>query len=247
MGFLNRFASALAELDTMVESSHFTRDVAATEITITATDTGSGLVGDEIGGVLTLTPSDASVGDNDEVYAATANELFLFAVNREIYGRFRLKFAETAAGIYNAGCGFMNAVGADTLIDNGGGPKVSGSTLAIAKLDGGTVWKCYSACNGVSTVSTSTKTSTSTDWQVLEVYAMDANDGANMTVVFAVNGEHLRDSTGAVIRHSVPIANGTEMQMWSGAKLGAITNNDLFKLDYWYGAQGVRATNASFV
>jgi hypothetical protein len=141
----------------------------------------------------------------------------------------------------------MNAVGANTLIDDGGGPKVSGSTLAIVKIDNTTVWRCYSACNGVSTVSVSTKTSTSTDYQVLEVYAMDTNDSANLTVVFAVNGEHLRDSTGAVIRHSVPIANGTEMQMWAGAKLGAITNNDTLKLDYWYGAQGVRVNNASFV
>jgi len=59
------------------------------------------------------------------------------------------------AWLVNVGAGFQNAVGANSLIDDGGGPKVSGSTLMIFKVDGGAVWKCASSCNGTSTTSTS--------------------------------------------------------------------------------------------
>ena len=247
MANVNRQTAPLHDLDTMYVTSHFTNDVASTEITATTTDAGTVAVNDGLGGIITLTPSDGTVADNDEVYIATANQLFQFAVNRPLFGICRLKFTETTSSVYNAGFGFQNAVGANTLIDDGGGPKVSGSTLAIVKIDNTTVWRCYSACNGVATVSISTKTAISTDFQVLEIDCIDANDNTNMTVCFYVNDEPLRDSTGARIRHSVPIANSALMSMWAGAKLGAATNNDLLLVDYWHGQQSIRSTNLAFV
>lgn len=247
MANVNRQTAPLNDLDTMYVSSHFTLDVASTEITSTTTDSGTVAVNDGLGGIITLTPSDGTVADNDEVYIATANQLFQFAVNRPIFGICRLKFTETASGIYNAAFGFMNSVGANSIIDDGGGVKVSGSTLAIHKIDGETVWRCTSSCNGVSTTTKSTKTATSTDFQVLEIDCVDANDNSNMTVCYYVNDEPLRDSTGARIRHSVPIANSALMSMWAGAKLGAITNNDLLLVDYWHGQQSIRSTNLAFV
>lgn len=232
MANLTRFTATMRELDTVEVFDDFLNDQADTVFVDTITDSGTALVGDEVNGVMTLTPSDGTVADNDEVYIASANELFLYGTNREIYGRCKLKFTETTATVYNAGFGFMNAVGANTLVDDGGGPKVSGSTLAIYKVDGGAVWKCASACNGTSTVSTSTAGAvTATDY-VLEIWAKDW-DGVSMQVSFAVNGSVLKDSTtGLPIRHTVAIASATEMQVWAGAKLGAATNNDTTKVDY---------------
>lgn len=233
---LNRFTAALNQLDTFHVWNDFADDQGDLVAVDTITDTGTVLINDEANGVATFTPADASVADNDEAYLATPNALFIFAQGRPIYGRARLKFAETAAGIYNAAFGFQNAVGANSIVDDGGGLKVSGSTLGIYKVDGESVWRCVSACNGVATVTKSTTPAVAGTWYELEIEAVDY-DGATMTVTFRVGGVYLKDAYGQNIRHSVPIANAALMQLFAGAKLGAATNNDTLKLDYWYGSQ----------
>lgn len=231
-----RHVQPLQDLDTFYVFEDFAGDQTDLFFIDTIPDSGSALVGDEANGVITLTPSDGTVADNDEVYIASANELFIYADGRPLYGRCRLQFAETAAGVYNVGFGFQNAVGANSLIDDGGGPKVSGSTLAIVKIDGTSVWRCYSSCNGTSTVTVSTGTASAATWYVLEIFCDDW-DGVSMQVSFKVDGQFLKDSSGAVIKHTVAIASATEMQVWAGAKLGAITNNDTTKVDYIFAEQ----------
>lgn len=236
MANINRFPAVLDSLDTVYVFDDFTGDQTDLFAVDTVSDTGTALVGDDVNGVITLTPSDGTVADNDEVYLATPNEIFKFGTNRELYARFRIKFTETSAGVGSVCVGFQNAVGADSIVDNTGLPKTSGSFLGIYKTDADTYWKCGSAVNGTATATTSTKTSTSTGWQVLEVACKDW-DGVTMMATFKVDGEYLKDSNGVVIRHAVPIASATEMQMFVGKKLGAATNNDTLLLDYWYGAQ----------
>lgn len=235
MGPLARRTRFLDELDTCWVGSHFMEDQTDITFVDTVTDSGTVLMGDDPNGLATLTPSDGTVGDNDEVYLASANANFKYGTNREIYGRCRLSWTETAAGVYNVGFGFQNAVGANTLIDDGGGPKVSGSTLAIYKVDGGTVWKCASACNGTSTVSTSTTSAVGSTYYDLEILCENF-DGVSMEVAFKVDGQFLKDTNG-VIRHTVAIASAAAMQLWVGAKLGAATNNDTTLVDYLYGHQ----------
>jgi hypothetical protein len=233
---LNRYTDALRNVDTMHVFDHFTSDQSDLYGIDTVTDSGTVAIGDDVGGVVTLTPSDGTVADNDEAYLATPNELFKFGTNRAIYGTARVKFTEVTATIANVAFGFQNAVGANSLVDDGAGPKTSGSTLAIFKVDGGAVWKCASACNGTATTSTSTAAATAATWYVLEIICEDW-DGVSMKVTFKVDGQYLKDSTTSeIIRHTVAIASATEMQMFAGIKLGAITNNDTLLVDYWYGA-----------
>lgn len=236
MANLARFGQPLIDLDVVQVFSDFVDDQSDLFFVDTITDTGTALVNDDINGVMTLTPSDGTVADNDEVYIASANEIFRFGTNRTIYGRWKLRFAETTATIYNCAVGFMNAVGANTIIDDGGGVKVSGSTLAIYKVDGGAVWRCASACNGTSTVSVSTTSAVAATDYVFEIICNDW-DGVSMEVSFKVDGAYLKDSNGYTIRHTVAIASSTEMQIFAGAKLGAATNNDTTLVDYIYGAQ----------
>lgn len=233
---LNRFTAALWDLDTFHVFDDFWADQVDTQWVDTVTDTGTVAIGDAASGIVTLTPSDGTVADNDEVYLASANELFKFLDGRPLYGRCRLQFTETTAGIYNACFGFQNAVGADSIVDNTGLPKTSGSTLAIYKTDGSAVWKCVSATNGTATHSTSTKSSTSTAYQDLEIQLAD-HDSTQQIATFKVDGEILKDSNNLPIRHFVPLASATEMQVFVGAKLGAATNNDLLLVDYIYAAQ----------
>lgn len=232
---LNRFTAPLYDLDTFHVFSDFWEDQADTVFIDTVTDSGSVAVGDSVAGIAVLTPSDGTVGDNDEAYLATPNELFKFAAGKPIYGRCRLQFTEANTDDANVGFFFQNAVGGDSILDNGGGLKVSGSTLGIYKVDGGTVWRCVSSCNGTSTDTISTKTAGGSSYQVLEIICGDW-DGVSMQVSFRVDGEYLKDSNGNLIRHTVAIANATEMQVGVGVKNGN-TNLETLNVDYLYAAQ----------
>jgi hypothetical protein len=236
MANLARFTRDLTELDVVKVFDDFVGDQSDITFVDTITDSGTVLMGDDVNGVATLTPSDGTVADNDEAYLASANELFKFGTNRQIYGRAKLRFTEVTATIANVAFGFQNAVGANSIVDDGGGLKVSGSTLGIYKIDGSAVWKCVSSCNGTSTVSTSTKAATAATDYVLEIEVNDW-DGVSMQVSFKVDGEYLKDSLGQLIRHTVAIASATEMQVFVGIKLGAITNNDTLLADYVYASQ----------
>ncbi len=236
MGPLARRPNFLDMLDTPFVATHFVNAISTSDWTATLTDTGTIAVGDGSNGIATITPSDGSVADNDEAYLASAKALWQFGTNRDIYGRCRLSWTETSATIYNVGFGFMNAVGANTIIDDGGGVKVSGSTLAIYKVDGGAVWKTASACNGVSIVNTSNTPAVGATYYDLEIFCENF-DGVTMEASFKVDGQFLKDTNGNIIRHVVPIASSALMQLWVGAKLGAATNNDTTLVDYLYGSQ----------
>lgn len=235
---LNRFTSPLWDLDTFHVYNDFEEDQSDLRAIDTVTDSGSVAVGDAANGIALLTPSDGSVVDNDEVYLATPNELFQFADGRPIYGRFRFAVTEVASGIVNFCVGFQNAVGADSLVDDGAGPKVSGDTLAVGKVDGETVWRVWSASSGATTTTKTnlTVSTGATVFHVVEIHCGDW-DGVSCQVSFMVNGEYLRDTSNRIIYHTVAISGSELMQMFAGVKLGANTNNDTMLLDFWYGAQ----------
>ena len=233
---LSRYTQALQDLDTVVVFSDFVDDQSDLFFVDTLTDSGTAAVGDTVNGVMLLTPSDGTVADNDEAYLTSANELFKWGTNREIYGRAKLSWTETTANIPNIGAGFMNAAVANSLLDDGGGPKLTGDAAVVFKVDGGAVWKFATATNGTSTTSTSTKAAVEDTDYVIEIIAKDW-DSVSMQVVAKVNGEYLKDSNGLVIRHTVAIASATEMNLFAGIKLGAITNNDTLSIDYLYGSQ----------
>jgi hypothetical protein len=232
---LNRFTAPLQDLSTVSIFDDFTGDQVDTSAVDTITDTGTVLMGDDVNGVATLTPSDGTVVDNDEAYLATPNEIYKFGTNRNIYGRWKFRYTAVVAADPNIAVGFQNAVGANSIVDNGG-VKTSGSTLAIEKKDGETAFRCTSACNGTAVTTLSNKTIAAATDYVAEIECLDW-DGVSMKVVFKIDGEYLKDTNNNVIKHTVAIASATEMQMFAGIKLGANTNNDTLLLDYWYGAQ----------
>lgn len=239
---LARFTRFLQELDVVTVSSDFAEDQLDAVAVDTAPDGGAVEIGDEVNGVVTFTPSDGTVADNDEAYLATPNEIFRFGTNREIFGRFKFRFTEVAANRVNVAVGFQNAVGANSILDDGAGLKTSGSCLGIYKADGSdSLLRVVSACNGAAAVTvTNYAVAAATDY-VAEIHCKDW-DGVSMQVTYKfgtpANGlEFLKDANYTVVRHTVPIANSTEMQMFAGVKLGAAGNNDTLKLDYWYAAQ----------
>ena len=211
--------------------SDWTEDQADTQFVDTVTDSGTVLMGDAVGGQVVLTPSDCTVGDNDEAYLACPNEIFKVAAGKPLYGECRMKFSEVAGGVLNFAFAFQNAVGANSIIDTAGGLKVSGDTLGIYKAET-TALKCVSVVNGgTATVSTSTFIPTAGTFYTfgIEVVELNSTQGS---VVFTVDGVRLKDSNLLDIVHTITYASSTEMQVFIGLKLGAITNNDTLTSDY---------------
>lgn len=218
---------------------------------VTAPDSGTWTADDAINGVATFLPSDSSVGNNDEIYLASQQEALLFKAGRPIYASCRLQFVEAATPNNQANVifGLANAVGANMLIDNGGGPRASGSVCCIYKRDGGVKWRVHSRdywdfreheTDETAGVLNSTDTIdgqivTTTPWQMLEMWITDpAPDYVpkNRIVLasFAVNGRRLP------FVHELPVLNATEMQLFVGVKNGTTTQETL-KVNWLYADQ----------
>lgn len=196
------------------------------------TDSGTAAVGDASKGILVLTPSDGTVADNDEAYVRTTNEVLLIAENKPIVVEGKIQFTETAAGVYNAFVGCLDAIGADTLVDNGAGMKTTFSGAAIYKVDGGTVWKCISSKSTTQTISTSTTSAGGSSYQTLRVEIRPVSSTV-AEVTFWVDDQQLIDSTSnKPIKHTMNFTSATEMHVGAGCKLGAGTNNDVLNIDY---------------
>jgi hypothetical protein len=231
---LNRYTPALETLDTVHIFDDFFWYVTAHQWTSLAADTTPTLtIPDAVNGLLRLF---TDTTDNNEVAVRSTAELFKVGTNRNIYGRVKLQYAENDTNKANVLAGFASAIGANLLVDNGAGPRVTGDILAIYKVDGGTVWRCISQVNGTATITASTKTAGGTAAQVLEIEANDW-DGVSMQVTFKVDGEYLKDTNGYVIRHTVAIASATEMNIGVYVKTGGGAGGETVDVDHIYGSQ----------
>jgi hypothetical protein len=158
--------------------------------------------------------------------------VFKVAADRTIEAECLLKFTEGATDDVNVGFFLQNAIGADSIIDDGAGLKVSGDTFGIYKVDGGLVWKVVSCVNGTSTVSTTSQLSTSTAYQRLGI-VIKAVDATTCEVMFLYDGKPMVDATTRkAISHTVLIASATEMSVGVGIKTGANTTVEALLVDY---------------
>lgn len=121
-------------------SDDFDHYVTADRWTSIATDSGSVQTLDSAGGILELDGSDGSVADNDEAYAHTTEELFLFAANKPLIFEAYVQFTEANTDDANILVGLMDAAAANHLLDDGGGPAASYSGCVFFKQDGQTLW-----------------------------------------------------------------------------------------------------------
>ena len=115
----------LAQRNQFTIQDDFLRDVDSADWVTTLTDSGTASVGDAVGGVIALVPSDGTVADNDEAYIESANEVFKFAADKPLLFEARVQFTEAATNAANILVGLLDAVGANSLVDNGGGPPSS--------------------------------------------------------------------------------------------------------------------------
>ncbi len=234
MSALARTCRLFSQPDCFIVEDDFIHTLNTTnDYVATLTDSGTATVVDAAKGILPIVASDGTVADNDEAYVQTKIEGWLFADNKPICCGAYVQFTEANTDDANIAFGMANAPVANTIVDDGAGIRTTGSSIAIYKVDGGTVWKCETTVNSVQTVSTSTTSAGGSSYQLLEIEVVDHNS-TQIEVSFKVDGKYLVDSTsGLRIVHRVAFASATEMAMFAGVKNGG-ANLETLNVDYWY-------------
>lgn len=223
--------------DLIVEWFHdFIREIDTTnEFTATLTDSGTATVGNGVGGILPLIPSDGTVADNDEAYLGWRNLAFTPAAGKTFVVRGRVQFSEANTDAANVAFGLISSVGANAIVDDGAGLLATGTHMAIYKVDGGTVWKCETRNQSTALTSTSTVTAGGSAYQTLEVVVSEITT-SKMTVSFKANDNYLLDSsTGFPIHHEITYASADPVTPFVGVKNGS-ANLETLNVDYLYAA-----------
>jgi hypothetical protein len=209
--------------------------VTADDFTTVATDSGTVSVGDTAGGVVALVASDGTVADNDETYIRSTKEVFLFAANKPLACEARLQFAEANTDDANVFFGFIDAIAANTIVDDGAGLKTTASGACIFKVDGGTVWKFMTSLSTTQTISTSTTTAGGASYQTLKIEVNPISSTQAEAIPY-VNGVQLVDSNNKPIKHLFTYTSATEMCVGGGVKNGG-ANLETLNFDYIAAAQ----------
>lgn len=232
--FLTELPPLLRLRDYHYIEDDFTRDVDAAEWVATLTDSGTAAVGDAAGGILVLTASDGSVADNDEAYVESPNETFKVVANKPIVFEALVQFTEANTDDANILVGLADAVGANSLVDDGAGVAAA-CCFVFYKVDGATLWRVRVEVNSVALADAELTAANSLDrlahtagtasaYQRLriEIQPLASADGEAR---FFIDGVLVYKYRGDII------TSGTEMQIGLGVKNGG-ANNQTLNVDY---------------
>ena len=176
--------------------------------------------------------------DNAEAYLYT-NEVFLPVAGSAIEATVKLEFAEAATDDANVMVGFMDAIAANALQDNGAGPKATFDGAVLYTVDGGTNWVGL-ASQDTTKVTKTTDTvagrSTAQTLRVLidvktlteaEVSFFVDTTGSNNLTQMAEDGVSARVP---LIKHTIDLTTLTEMAFVVGVKAGG-ANSEVVTVD----------------
>ena len=218
---------------------HFTHKNTA-QWTTTAPDTGTASIIDAAGGVIQLAPSDGTIADNDEVYLLSVNEIFRIAAGKPMAAEALIQFTQAATNAANVGFGFMDAVGANALQDNGAGPKATFSGAVIYCRDGSLNWHCCYSDGATQTIVELTAAASlnkramvagGSAYQLLQIDIVPKTSTL-VAVIFRIDGStvcKMLDRT---------YANATESMLFAGAKNGTAAQQ-LVNVDMLSGFQAL--------
>lgn len=228
----------LPDIERLMEDSHgiyddFYHYVSGDDFSTVASDSGTVADSDAAGGVLVITPSDGTVADNDESYVKQTQEVYKFAQDKPIDFEGLVQFTEENTDDANIFVGLTDAVAADLLVDNGGGPKTTASGMGFYKIDGETVWNIWVS---KSTTQTKKKLDAATS---LDGVAKTAGGATyqKLRCVFLPKTSTLADFVFYVDDvlvykvTDVDYSSATEMQIGAGSKNGG-ANNQVLNVDY---------------
>lgn len=183
-------------------------------------DAGTIVTTDAVGGVLSV-PTGGT--DNNETYVSTIHEIVKVADDKPIWFEARVKLTEANTDDANIIVGLSDTVGANTLLDNGGGPAASYDGAVFFKVDGGTVWGFETSNAGTQATTASAGAFTSGAWTRLGFH-VDPNDGTTALVTPYIDGV-----AGTAL--NLTISGLEEMHIVVGAKAGG-ANAETLLVDY---------------
>jgi len=210
----------------------------------TKTDADSGasvaIDADGVGGILVFT---TAATDNNEAYIETTNELFLFAADTPIIVEARLQYAEANTDDANVMLGLMDAPGANSIVDDGAGPKSSYSGMVMFTEDGQTLWTFETSLAGTQTTTQTDVTAGGAGHAAIRMIAQPVSSTEIectpwIDTAGGSNFKHMRDSKGNLIKHSITLGSPTQMAGVVGVKAGG-ANSEVVNLDY-FDAQELR-------
>lgn len=211
--------------------SDFDEFVTGDKFTDTSADTGAAVANtDAAGGVVTLT---TGATDNNECYLLSTKELFLIAQDKPILASCRLKYSEANTDDANVAFGLMNAVAANSIVDNGAGLQSSYSGATFFKVDGGTNWKVEASIATTRYGAAELTAANSLD-KVAHVAASTAYQWLDIEIVpFSGTQAKVNFYIDEVLVQSITMTytSATEMMVFVGVKAGD-TNSEVVSVDY---------------
>lgn len=192
----------------------------------------SATVGDTRGGVLDLV---TGATDNNEAYVHTTAELFKFVDNKPIVWGARLKYSEANTDDANVIVGMVEGAGADTLVDDGGGPPADYDGFVLFKEDGETDWMAEVSAGTTQKNKRTNSTAANTNFVWIEA---EFNPITSTEAVFAfwVDGKQVEDTDGDKFTLRLDYSSTNEFAFVVGVKAGG-GNSETLNVDAGYAYQ----------
>jgi len=213
--------------------------VTADKWTTTASNSGTvATSATTVGGSITISPSDGSVTDNDETYIESTVRAFKFADDKPCGCYVEGTFTEPAAADANWILGFIESIGADTILDDGAGPPADYDGAVFVKVDGGTNWVVETSIGTTQTTTTTNITASSTSKQRFMIKCRPVTSTKYEVTFWHAIGTtaplmQCKDNTnGLPIVHTLTLFSNAVMNFGVGAKNGADSNHAVVLLDY---------------
>lgn len=207
----------------------------APEYTVVTAVDGTALLSDAAGGKVAIKSAVATAG-NEDCYLVREPEAFLFAANKPLTFEASVQSTEDDTNQNNLFVGLTDAAAANLLVDNGAGPKTSGTSVGFFKIDGGTNWWVH--CS-LSTTQTSVQLTAlnsldktahapgGSAYQKLRIEFIPFNS-TQADISFYIDDVHVYKISGYVF------TSATEMQAVCGTKDGDSADEVTINLDYWF-------------
>lgn len=202
--------------------------------TVTASNSGGAAIADGVKGVITISPSDGSVADNDETYLHQTEETFKFVAGKPLEWEAYIQFAQASTNQANHMIGLKDAWAADSILDSGAGPAASYSGMVFYCVDGSTSWFV--------------EVSIGATQQTVELTAANSLDGVAKTAgsasyvklrgTFTPTGGGLgdfdfyMDDVHVYRFKDVTITSATDMEFGFGSKNGDDDDHETMNVDY---------------
>jgi hypothetical protein len=196
-------------------------DMASGDIwTVVADSGGVQAVIDGAGGIVSVK---CDGDNNDEAYLTTDAQAWLFAADKAVSFKARVKLTEANVNDSAIFVGFTDQAAANMIVDGGLSPASSYDGAGWFKAKDTLLWQTETSNAGTQVTTASAATFTSGSWAVLQI-DFDPNDDVTGKVRFTIDG------TG-VATHDITIAGLQEMFIVLGVKAGA-ANEETLLIDY---------------